>query len=161
MTKTKEINKEENIDEKISRRRFINIITAATAGGVLAFPGVSRAASWVQKKHIPTSEQRYKIGVCDWMILQRQDIEDFPLAKKIGVDGVEVDMGSLGDRKTFESKLNDPEIRKKFLNKVAELNLEICSMAMSGFYAQSFAERPTALRMVQDCIDTMAAMNVE
>ena len=32
---------------------------------------------------------------------------------------------------------------------------------MSGFYAQSFAERPTVPRMVQDCIDTMVAMNVK
>jgi sugar phosphate isomerase/epimerase len=31
---------------------------------------------------------------------------------------------------------------------------------MSGFYAQSFAERPTVPRMVQDCLDTMRLMNV-
>ncbi len=32
---------------------------------------------------------------------------------------------------------------------------------MSGFYAQSFAERPTVPKMTQDCIDTMKAMNVK
>ena len=32
---------------------------------------------------------------------------------------------------------------------------------MTGFYAQSFATRPTYQRMIQDCIDTMKAMNVK
>ena len=32
---------------------------------------------------------------------------------------------------------------------------------MTGFYAQSFATRPTYERMIQDCIDTMKAMNVK
>jgi sugar phosphate isomerase/epimerase len=32
---------------------------------------------------------------------------------------------------------------------------------MSGFYAQSFAERPTVPRMLKDCIDTMVAMNLK
>jgi sugar phosphate isomerase/epimerase len=41
------------------------------------------------------------------------------------------------------------------------LDLEVPSLAMSGFYAQSFAERPTVPRMTQDCIDTMKAMNVK
>jgi sugar phosphate isomerase/epimerase len=32
---------------------------------------------------------------------------------------------------------------------------------MSGFYAQSFAERPGVDRMVRDCLDTMKAMGVK
>ncbi|MCA9259286.1 MAG: sugar phosphate isomerase/epimerase, partial [Planctomycetales bacterium] len=50
--------------------------------------------------------------------------------------------------------------RQTFLERARELDLRICSLAMSGFYAQSFAERPTVLRMVKDCIDTMEAMEV-
>ena len=32
---------------------------------------------------------------------------------------------------------------------------------MTGFYAQSFATRPTYQRMIQDCFDTMQAMGVK
>ena len=103
------------------------------------------------------STQRYKIGVCDWMILKRQKLGAFQLTKDIGADGVEVDMGSLGQRETFENALADEAVRKQFLDTARELGLEICSLAMSGFYAQSFAERPTVPRMLQDCIDTMKA----
>jgi sugar phosphate isomerase/epimerase len=95
------------------------------------------------------------------MMLKRQKLGAFQLTKDIGADGVEVDMGSLGNRETFENQLADPAIRRQFLDKARELNLEICSLAMSGFYAQSFAERPTVLRMVQDCMNTMKLMNVK
>jgi len=95
------------------------------------------------------------------MILKRQKLGAFQLTKEIGANGVEVDMGSLGERETFDNQLAKPEVRQQFLDKAKELNLEICSLAMSGFYAQSFAERPTALRMVEDCIDTMKQMNVK
>src|SRR5947209_12420601 len=108
-----------------------------------------------------SSAHRYRIAVCDWMILKRQKLGAFQLAKDIGADGVEVDMGGLGDRETFDNHLTDPALRQQFLDKARELDLEICSLAMSGFYGQSFAERPTVPRMTQDCIDTMKAMNVK
>lgn len=108
------------------------------------------------------SQQRYKIAVCDWMILKRQKLGAFQLTKDIGADGVEVDMGSLGTNDTFISPITtDPALRQQFLDTAKSLNLEIPSIAMSGFYAQSFAERPTVPRMTQDCIDTMKAMNVK
>jgi L-ribulose-5-phosphate 3-epimerase len=52
-------------------------------------------------------------------------------------------------------------VRQQFLDAAREQKLEICSLAMSGFYAQSFAERPTVPRMVKDCIDTMKLMGVK
>jgi sugar phosphate isomerase/epimerase len=105
--------------------------------------------------------QRYKIAVCDWMILKRQKLGALQLTKDIGADGLEVDMGGLGSRETFDNKLTDPVVRQQFLDKAKELGLEISSIAMSGFYAQSFAERPGVERIVQDCIDTMKLMNVK
>lgn len=106
-------------------------------------------------------KNRYKIAVCDWMILKRQKLGAFQRAKDIGADGVEVDMGGLGSRPTFDNKLADPVIRQQFLDEAKRLNLEIASIAMSGFYAQSFAKRDGVERMVQDCIDTMKAMKVK
>jgi L-ribulose-5-phosphate 3-epimerase len=139
----------------ISRRGFLGV-AALSAAGLFSSGLLSRAA-----EAVPARRPRYRIGVCDWMILKRQKLGAFQLTREIGADGVEVDMGSLGDRETFDNKLADPAVRRQFLDQARELNLEICSLAMSGFYAQSFAERPTVPRMVQDCIDTMKAMNVK
>lgn len=107
------------------------------------------------------SKQRYKVAVVDLMILKRQKLGAFQLAKEIGADGVEVDMGGLGDRETFDNQLAKDSIRNVFLNKAKELSLEIPSMGMTGFFAQSFAERPTAIKAATDCINTMKQMGVK
>jgi sugar phosphate isomerase/epimerase len=137
------------------RRRFLGSAAAIVGTGMIA-GNTSRAFA-----ADAAASERYKIGVCDWMIFKRQKLGAFKWTKDIGADGVEVDMGSLGQRDTFDSQLANPEVRQQFLDTARDTGLAICSLAMSGFYAQSFAERPTVPRMVQDCIDTMAAMNVK
>ena len=148
-----------------TRRQFIGTTAKAIAAGLLSAQWLSsvtaEARSITGLPVLSAFGQRYKISVCDWMILKRQKLGAFQLAKDIGADGVEVDMGGLGNRETFDSKLGDPLIRQQFLDKAKELNLEISSIAMSGFYAQSFAERPGVDRMVQDCLDTMKLLNVK
>jgi sugar phosphate isomerase/epimerase len=94
-------------------------------------------------------------------MLKRQKLGAIQLAKDVGADGVEVDMGGLGDRPTFDNKLADPAVRKQFLDASRNLGVAICSLAMSGFYAQSFPEREHIEKVVQDCIDTMGLMGVK
>ena len=133
------------------RRTFLANI--ALLSGALLFPNQLLLAA--EKRN------RYKVAVIDLMILKRQKISALPLARELGADGIEIDMGGLGDRITFDNKLADPEIRREYLNKAKALNLEICSLAMTGFYAQSFAIRPTYKKIVQGCLDTAEAMNVK
>ena len=104
---------------------------------------------------------RYKVAVVDLMILKRQKLGAFQLTKDIGADGVEVDMGGLGNRPTFDNQLLIDSVRKQFLDKARELKLEIPSLAMTGYYAQSFCQRPIFLQSIEDCIATMKLMNVK
>jgi len=106
-------------------------------------------------------KQRYKVAVCDWMILKRQKLGSFQLASEIKADGIELDMGGLGKRPTFDSKLGDPIERQKFLDKSKETAVGISSIAMSGFYAQSFAKRDSINLMINDCVATMKNMKVK
>jgi L-ribulose-5-phosphate 3-epimerase len=105
--------------------------------------------------------QQYKVAVVDLMILKRQKLGAFQLTKEIGADGVEVDMGGLGNRPTFDNKLLIDSVRKQFLDKAKELNLEIPSLSMSGYYAQSFCQREQFIQSIRDCISTMKLMNVK
>ncbi|MFV8374520.1 sugar phosphate isomerase/epimerase family protein [Flavobacterium sp. LB1P62] len=108
-----------------------------------------------------SKKQRYKVAVCDWMILKRQKLGSFALAAEIKADGIELDMGGLGNRPTFDSKLGDPIERQKFLDKSKETGVGISSIAMSGFYAQSFAKRDSITLMINDCVSTMKNMKVK
>lgn len=106
-------------------------------------------------------EPRYKVAVIDLMILKRQKLGALQLTKDIGADGVEVDMGGLGARPTFDNKLLIDSVRQQFLDKAKELNLGIPSLAMTGYYAQSFCQRQEFIKSIEDCIATMKAMNVK
>lgn len=126
-----------------------------------SLPTVKLTAETNTNAALTAPNQRYKVAVVDLMILKRQKLGAFQLARDIGADGVEVDMGGLGDRETFDNQLTNAATRRQFLDKAKELDLEIPSLAMTGFFAQSFAERPTVPRMIQDCIDTMKQLNVK
>lgn len=106
------------------------------------------------------SKDQYKVAVIDLMLLKRQKLSAFPLAKEIGADGVEVDMGGLGNRPTFDNKLLIDSVRTQFLAKAKELRLEIPSLAMTGYYAQSFCQREAYIQSIADCIKTMKLMKV-
>ncbi|CAG5068957.1 hypothetical protein DYBT9623_01690 [Dyadobacter sp. CECT 9623] len=137
----------------MKRRHFINIIAAGTVSA--AYLKLDNAFAQ------PLKTQRYQIAVIDLMILKRQKISALPLAREIGADGLEIDMGGLGNRETFDNKLADPQVRQQYLDKAKELNLTFCSLAMTGFYAQSFAKREGVEKMVGDCIQTMQQMNIK
>lgn len=102
-----------------------------------------------------SSENCFQVAVCDWMILKRQKIGAFELARQIGSDGLELDMGSLGKRDSFDNKLRDPHFQKMFLDKSAETGIRVSSVAMSGFYAQSFATHHNYRYLIEDCIAAM------
>ncbi len=105
--------------------------------------------------------QRYKVGLIDLMLLKRQKLGAIPLTQQIGADGLEVDMGGLGTRPTFDNQLLTDSVRKQFLDKAKELKVELFSLAMTGYYAQSFCGRAEYKRSIEDCIATMKLMNIK
>ena len=144
----------------MKRRDFFKTGLAVPVG--LGLGGRPLSAASLQEQPRPAAAgHRFKIGVCDWMILKRQKLGAFKRAHEIGADGVELDMGGLGQRPTFDSKLTDPVERHRFQEEARKYGLEICSLAMSGFYAQSFAQRETVPLMVRDTINAMEWMDVQ
>ena len=103
-------------------------------------------------------QDRYRVAACDWMMLKRQKLGEFQLAKDIGADGVEVDMGPLGQRVLFDNKLREPHFQQLFRRTADSLGIEVPSMAMSGFFAQSFLKRENYRDLVDDCLNAMDVM---
>lgn len=113
------------------------------------------------KKSIQSDSPRYQLAVCDWMILKRQKIGAFELARQIGSDGLEMDMGGLGKRDSFDNKLRDPHFQQLFRETASATGIQVPSVAMSAFYAQSFVARPNYRELVQDCLNTMQVMGAK
>lgn len=107
------------------------------------------------------ASQSYKVGLIDLMLLKRQKLSALPLAKELGADGLEIDMGGLGNRPTFDNRLAIDSVREQYVNTAKELGIEFCSIAMTGFYSQSFCDRPNIDSTVADCINTMQQMHIK
>lgn len=103
-------------------------------------------------------QQQYRVAACDWMMLKRQKLGEFQLAKDINADGVEVDMGPLGKRVLFDNKLREPAFQQLFRRTADSLGVAVPSIAMSGFFAQSFLERENYKDLIVDCLNTMDVM---
>ena len=103
--------------------------------------------------------QRYRVAACDWMMLKRQKLGEFKLASEIGADGVEMDMGPLGQRVLFDNKLRDPHFQQLFRHTADSIGVKVPSIAMSGFFAQSFLKRENYRDLINDCLQTMAVMD--
>jgi sugar phosphate isomerase/epimerase/dienelactone hydrolase len=107
------------------------------------------------------TNQRYKIGLIDLMLLKRQKLGAITLTAQLKADGVEVDMGGLGTRPTFDNQLLNDTVRNQFIQTAKESKVEIFCLAMTGYYAQSFCGRTEYIRSIEDCIKTMKLMNVK
>lgn len=107
------------------------------------------------------AQKRYQIGVCDWMVLKRQKLGEFKLARELGCDGLEMDMGGLGKRDSFDNKIRQPEMARLFRHTADSLEIKVGAVAMSGFYGQSFAAKQLWKWLVEDCLNTMQTMQAK
>lgn len=105
------------------------------------------------------AQKRYQVGVCDWMVLKRQKLGEFKLARELDCDGIEMDMGGLGKRDSFDNKMRDPKMAKLFRHTADSLGVRVGAVAMSGFYGQSFAKKKTWRWLIEDCLNTMDIMD--
>lgn len=61
----------------------------------------------------------------------------------------------------FDNKLREPHFQQLFRETARKFQLEVPSVAMSGFYGQSFLERTNYKELVQDCLNAMKVMNAK
>ena len=114
-----------------------------------------------QEVHKSKTNARYKIGLIDLMLLKRQKLGAITLATELDADGIELDMGGLGNRPTFDNVLQQDSVRKLFEQTAKATGVEIFCLAMTGYYAQSFCEREVWETSIADCITTMKQMGVK
>ncbi|MDR0542483.1 MAG: family 78 glycoside hydrolase catalytic domain, partial [Dysgonamonadaceae bacterium] len=104
---------------------------------------------------------RYKVSVCDWMMLKRQKVGAIDLAKELGSDGLELDLGGLGQNISFQNTLKEPQTRDLFISECNRLGIQFSSLALSAFYGQSFAKRENYEQLMDECIATMKDMGIK
>lgn len=102
-----------------------------------------------------TSRRWFKIGACEWS-LGKSDPSCFELAKKIGLDGVQVNLGSLGN----EMQLLRPDVQKAYLEAARRTGMGIGSLAIGEMNNVPLKSDPRAARWLAESIDVCQAMKI-
>jgi len=98
----------------------------------------------------------FKIGACDWC-LGRADPSCFDVAKDIGLDGVQVNMGSSGDN----LHVRKPEVQEAYRQAAKRTGLEIGSLALGELNSVGLAIDPVAAIWLLDTIEVARALGVK
>ena len=98
----------------------------------------------------------FKIGVCDWTINKRTDPAALEVAKRIGLDGVMVDMGSLEDN----LRLRRPEVQKSYRDLASQTGVAVSSIALVLLNDIPLKKDPRAERWLADSVDVCNALHV-
>ena len=130
------------MNRPVTRRDILK--TAAAAGSSLAFPASLRSETG-------EGEDRFKIGACDWSIGRRGRPDALELAKRIGLDGVQVTFGRPGD----EHDLRKGEVRREYLRAVETHGVQIASLAMGMLNQVPYSSDPDAEQWVRECVEVM------
>jgi len=138
-------------DAHLTRRRMLANATRAVAGLTLT-------ASCAHFGEFPWTKppRGFKLAVCDWTVGKRTDPASFEIARRIGVDGVQVDFGS-GQK---QLPLFNPELQKKFLEQAKKHNMEIASLALGVLNNVPYQDDTRAEKWVAQSIDVCKAMNL-
>jgi L-ribulose-5-phosphate 3-epimerase len=141
-------------DREISRRRMLATAAGACAGLTL----LSRRPLLAQESNRQRGQRGprgFRLGVCDWTIGKRCDPGAFALAKKIGLDGVQVDFGGGPDK---DPPLFDPQLQKRYTEQIAAQEMRIASLALAVLNEVAYKSDPRAEKWVDQAIDVAQAM---
>ena len=124
----------------------------------LSLAGLSLGAGFLSSSSLwakpsPHSGQRFKIGACDWTLEKRTNPAALEVAKRLGLDGIMVDMGD--PQNGFP--LLEPELQKNYLTTSKGLEVEIASLALGTLNQFPYKSDPRAQQWVADSLEVSRA----
>jgi len=99
----------------------------------------------------------FKLGACDWTLGKTSQPGSFDVAKRIGLDGVQVDFG----RSDTELPLFDTKRQQAILQAAEQNGLEVASLAMGVLNNIPYKSDARAERWVDQAIDVCQAMGTD
>ncbi|MHC4508503.1 MAG: sugar phosphate isomerase/epimerase family protein [Planctomycetota bacterium] len=136
----------------ITRREMMVNTTRAVTGLTLT----ASCAPLAERPSAQTCDRGFKLGVCDWTIGKKTDPAALEMAKRIGLDGVQVDFG----RGENDLPLCNPQLQKTYLAEAKKHDMEIASLALGVLNNVPYKSDPRAERWVAESIDVCQVMDV-
>jgi L-ribulose-5-phosphate 3-epimerase len=127
------------------RQLLIQGVTVAACTPLLSFSAL-----------FPKKKGGFSIGACDWSLGKRSNIEAFRVAKKIGLDGIMVDMGSIENNLHLRETL----LQKEYLAASLKTGVKISSLAIGLLNDIPYKSDPQTIRWVRDSVDVAKNLGV-
>jgi len=128
---------------KISRRQVIRDLTFLAAAASLPLPGDAGG-----------KEKGFKIGACDWSIGGNSKIDALYTAKRIGLDGVQLSLGTVAN----DMHLRKPEIQNAYREASKATGVKFGGLAIGELNNVPYKSDPRTEEWVSDSIDVAKAM---
>lgn len=101
--------------------------------------------------------KRFSIGACDWSIGQMGKLEAMETAAKIGLDGVQLSLGTAANNMQLRSK----ELQQSYKDAAKKNGVKIGGLAIGELNRVPYKSDPRTDQWVSDCIDTAKALGVK
>jgi L-ribulose-5-phosphate 3-epimerase len=134
-----------NQDPLYTRRQMIKS-TAALAG-------VTTFSPWWEL-FSTNGPRKYRISACDWSIGKTSEVEAVALAKKIGLDGVQVSLGTVKNN----MHLRLPQVQQAYKAAEKTHGVQVSSLAIGELNNVPYKSAPETEAWVSDSIDVAKAM---
>ena len=134
--------------QKLSRRKVLVRSAQAAAFAAAASPFAPLFAA--------PSSRWFKIGACDWSLGKRCSPAALDVAKQIGLDGAQVDMGTVANG----MHLRRPEVQKAYFDAARRTGLEIASLAISELNSVPLKSDPRAAQWLTDSIGVCRSLEL-
>ena len=132
----------------VSRRAMLR--RSAQAGAALSFAG-----TWMPLLAAP-AERRFKLGACDWSIGKMGDPAAFTVGREIGLDGVQVSLGTAANN----MRLRQSAVQQEYQAAARQAGLEIASLAIGELNTIPYKSDPRTIEWVSDSIDVCRALGL-
>jgi L-ribulose-5-phosphate 3-epimerase len=100
-------------------------------------------------------ERRFKIGACDWSIGKMADTEALNVAKEIGLDGVQISLGTAAN----DMHLRQASVQGQYRQLSKETGVAVASLAIGELNNVPYKSDERTIAWVSDSIDACKAMD--
>ena len=132
----------------ISRRQMLRDSALAATALTLSSPLAPLFAA--------PDQRRFKIGACDWSIGKMADPAALEVAKQIGLDGVQVSLGTVAN----DMHLRQPEVQRRYQDAAKRTGVAVASLAIGELNQVPYKSDPRTIAGVSDCVDVCQALGV-
>lgn len=123
---------------------------------LLKYAAPAVAAGLAGRRQKQAAAGRFNLGACDWSMGMRGRTGAMALARQLGIDGVQVSMGSVDN----DLQLRQPEVQRSYREAATASGVRVGGIALDVLNQVPYKSDPRTEQWVSDSIDCARSLDV-